>query len=120
MENIGMIKEKVNKDITDKIGTDQEYFYLVGQCISFMVHKYCNVNKCLKENLVAKTTMLSKDINSLKVHLRQLYIKCNKMLYVDDKKFNNALSMVLGYIPDNNKIDRNALEIGYMSNNILK
>lgn len=115
-----IVKEKANKDITDQITSDKEFYYITGQCIRFMVYRYCSINKCLKENLVSKSTMLSKNALELKKRLKMLYMKCNNMLYLDDKKFNNAFSMLMLYNTEDLSIDKQCLNLGYLENCILK
>lgn len=115
-----IVKEKVNKDITDQVANDKEFYYIAGQCINFMCYRYCNINKCLKENLVSKSTMLSKNALELKKRLKMLYMKCNNMLYLDDKKFNNAFSMLMLYNTKDKNIDEQYLNLGYLENCILK
>lgn len=120
LENVKLTaKEKVNREITEAIETDKEFYYLVGQCISFMCNRYIGVNKALKKNGVSKQAMLSKNAEYLKNNLKTLFGKCSNMLYMEDKKFNNAYAMLIGYVPEDNKIDQGALQFGYLENCIL-
>lgn len=119
MELKEIVKEKVNRDSTGVIETDKEFFYIAGQCISFMCNRYVSINRALKKNPVSKQAMLSKNVEDLKKHLRFLFGKCNNMLYMEDKKFNNAYAMLIGYVPVDNKIDKQALDLGYLENCIL-
>lgn len=119
MELKEVIKEKVNRDSTGAIESDKEFYYTAGKCISFMCNRYTAVNKTLKKNLVSKQTMLSKNAEQLKENLKTLYGKSNNMLYQEDKQFNNAYAMLIGYAPYNSKIDQEALQIGYLENCIL-
>ena len=112
-------KEKVNRDITGSIEADTEFYYLAGQCISFMCNRYTTVNRALKKNGVSKQAMLSKNAEQLKERLKTLYGKCNNMLYMEDRQFNNAYAMLIGYIPEDNKLDQQALQLGYLENCIL-
>lgn len=112
-------EEKVDKDVTGAIKSDKEFYYLAGQCISFMCNRYVGVNKALKKNLVSKQAMLSKNTEDLKNHLKVLFGKCNNMLYMEDKKFNNAYAMLIGYVPEVDKIDQETLQLGYLENCIL-
>ena len=91
MELKEVIKEKVNRDSTGAIETDKEFFYIAGQCISFMCNRYVSINRALKKNLVSKQAMLSKNVEDLKKHLKMLFGKSNNMLYMEDKKFNNSV-----------------------------
>lgn len=119
MELKEIIKEKVNGDSTGTIETDREFYYIAGQCISFMCNRYVYKNRALKKNPVSKQAMLSKNVEDLKKHLKMLFDKCNNMLYMEDKKFNNAYAMLIGYSPEDNKIDKEALQLGYLENCIL-
>ena len=119
MELKEIIKAKVNRDSTGTIETDREFYYIAGQCISFMCNRYVYKNRALKKNPVSKQAMLSKNVEDLKKHLKMLFDKCNNMLYMEDKKFNNAYAMLIGYSPEDNKIDKEALQLGYLENCIL-
>lgn len=112
-------KEKVNREVTGAIEADTEFYYLAGQCISFMCNRYTTVNRALKKNGVSKQAMLSKNAEQLKERLKTLYGKCNNMLYMEDRQFNNAYAMLIGYIPEDNKLDQQALQLGYLENCIL-
>lgn len=63
--------------------------------------------------------MLSKDCDTLKRRLMNLFRKCSTMLYNTDVKFNNVFAMILGYIPDNLVVNNSLLQLGYVDNNIL-
>ena len=119
MELKEIIKEKVNRDSTGTIETDREFYYIAGQCISFMCNRYISINRALKKNPVSKQAMLSKNVEDLKKHLKMLFGKCNNMLYMEDKKFNNAYAMLIGYVPVDSKIDKDTLQLGYLENCIL-
>ncbi|NFK66325.1 hypothetical protein FDB14_17510 [Clostridium botulinum] len=102
------------------IESDVEYYYAAGQCISFMCYRYTNINKGLNKDLVSKQTMLSENYTDLKKRIKMLFGKCSNMLYQEDKKFNNCLAAIMGYIPECNNINVDALQLGYLENNILK
>lgn len=114
-----IFKEKVNRDITDKIENDIEFYYVAGQCISFMCNRFIKTSRTLNKNAVSKQVMLAKDTEELKKKLKMFLGKCSNMLYMEDKAFNNAFAMLLGYVPDTNTIDYNALQYGYTSNCLL-
>lgn len=119
MELKEVIKERINADTTGTIENDKEFYYIAGQCISFMCNRYVNVNKQLKKNLVSKQAMLSKNSTELKEKIKMLFGKCNNMLYQEDTKFNNAYVMLIGYVPEDNKIDQQTLQLGYLEKCIL-
>ena len=120
LENVKLTaKEKVNREITEAIETDKEFYYLAGQCISFICNRYIKTSKALKKNGVSKQAMLSKNAEDLKKHLKMLFGKCNNMLYMEDRKFNNAYAMLIGYVPEDNKVNQEALQLGYLENCIL-
>lgn len=117
-------KEKLIKVVDEKenniwLETDNEYYYAIGQCISFMSNRYVKINKMFKKNLVTREIMLSKNNDILKKRLMTLFRKCSTMLYNTDKRFNKCMSMVLGYIPDDSKVNDSLLQLGYVDNNIL-
>lgn len=114
-----IVNRKVGKKETDSIETDSEFYYIAGQCISFMCNRYVNINKSLSKNLVSKQSMLSKNTQDLKKHLRMLFGKCNNMLYQEDKKFNNAYAMLISYVPNDSKVDKDIIQLGYLEKCIL-
>lgn len=114
-----IVNRKVGKKETDSIETDSEFYYIAGQCISFMCNRYVNINKSLSKNLVSKQSMLSKNTQDLKKHLRILFGKCNNMLYQEDKKFNNAYAMLISYVPNDSKVDKDIIQLGYLEKCIL-
>lgn len=114
-----IVNRKVGKKETDSIETDSEFYYIAGQCISFMCNRYVNINKSLSKNLVSKQSMLSKNAQDLKKHLRMLFGKCNNMLYQEDKKFNNAYAMLISYVPNDRKVDKDIIQLGYLEKCIL-
>lgn len=120
MELKDIIKNKVNSECTGKIENDKEFYYIAGQIVSFMCNRYVSANKVLKKDLISKQSMLSKNSEDLKKHLKVLFSKCNNILYQEDKKFNNAYAMLIAYIPGDNKIDQDALQLGYLENCLLK
>jgi hypothetical protein len=113
--------QKLSEGEYDGIDNDEEYYYIAGQCISYMCNKYVHLNKLLKKNLVSKQLMLSKDNEQLRTRLKNmLFNKCGNIIYMDkDKKFNNSFVMIMGYIPADNKINKDYLELGYLENSIL-
>lgn len=114
-----IVNRKVGKKETDSIETDSEFYYIAGQCISFMCNRYVNINKSLSKNLVSKQSMLSKNTQDLKKHLRMLFGKCNNMLYQENKKFNNAYAMLISYVPNDSKVDKDIIQLGYLEKCIL-
>lgn len=119
MELKEIVKEKINRDSTGAVETDKEFFYIAGQCISFMCNRYIKAFRSLEKNNVSKQAMLSKNVDDLKKHLKMLFGKCNNMLYMEDKKFNNAYAMLIGYVPVDVKVDKDTLQLGYLENCIL-
>lgn len=120
LENIvKMVEEKVNADSTGVIESDKEFYYTAGQCISFMCDRYTKQFRSLNKNALSRQVMLSKNIEDLKIHLKMFFGKCSNVLYMEDKAFNNAYAMLIGYTTESNKIDKDYLQLGYLENCIL-
>lgn len=113
---------KLKKD-NPYIENDNEYYYIVGQCTRYMASKYVKMfmQGKIRENQVVKFILQSKDNEQLRKNLKTMLIgKCSNIIYLDkDKKFNNAFAMLMGYIAVNKEINRDYLDIGYCSNNVL-
>ena len=127
MENEEFLKAREN--LTNKVNIkedtfledDNEYYFAIGQCASFMLDKYIGVNKLFKKNLLGKDLLRSKDNKKLKDNFRILYNKCDNVLFIEDKRFNKinkCLSMVFGYIP-NKDLNMELVELGFIGDNIL-
>jgi hypothetical protein len=104
------------------IETDSEYYYITGQCIRYMASKYANMfNRSITDNKVVKFILQSKDNEQLRKNLKVMLLnKCGNILDMEkDKNFNYAFAMLMGYMIDSKNINRDYLEIGYNSNNIL-
>lgn len=123
MQVMELQESLINKLRSDYKGieNDAEYYYIVGQCISYMCNKYVHLNKMFKKDLVAKQLILSKDNTQLRDRIKTMLLgKCSNIIYLDkDKKFNNAFAMLMGYVAEDNKINRDYLDMGYCSNNVL-
>jgi hypothetical protein len=125
IEEYKTVRENLIQKLSDEeyegLQSDEEYYYIAGQCISYMCGKYVHVNKLLKKNLVSKELRLSKDNEQLRKRLKNmLFNKCGDIIYLEDsEKFNNCFAMLMGYIPDTNVINRDYLELGYLENSIL-
>lgn len=113
--------QKLSEGEYEGIENDEEYYYIIGQCISYMCNRYVNVNKLLKKNLVSRELRLSKNNEQLRTRLKNMLLsKCGNIICMDDnKKFNNSFAMIMGYIPDDEKINKDFLELGYLGNSIF-
>lgn len=118
-----IINKILQEDYDHIIESDKEFYYLAGQCIRYMAHKYVKIfmQGKIRENQVVKFILTSKDAIKLKENLKRMLMgKCSNLIYMDkDKKFNNCFAMLINYIPEDNKINQDFLQIGYLETNIL-
>ena len=110
------LKGKVIEKGENKIESDREYFFSVGQLTSFLLSKSKGKNKPLS---LANPIINAKNNKIIKNKLKQLYMKYNYDLDLGkDMRFKNLYSMIIGYEIEGN-IDTDLIIAGYLSNNII-
>lgn len=109
------LREKINSKNTEKISSDKEYYFAVGQLVDYLISKNKSKNK--KQSLV-NPFINSKSNKVIKDKLLNLYKKYNYDIEVNLKKFRNLYSMVLAYEAEGN-IDQNMIIAGYLNSNLI-
>ena len=113
------IREKLRKSFENGKGiieNNDEYYFTIGQIIFYLLSR----NKEIEKKHDAINRILNfKDIKQLKEEIRKLFIKYNYDIKFQNKRFNLLYEMILGYIPENNKIDYDRLLGGYLSYSLI-
>lgn len=109
------LRIKVNADKTDQISSDEEYYFSVGQIVSYLI----SLNKSSKKmHSLINPILNCKTNEKLKQEIRTLFVKYNYAIRKDNPRFNNLKCMILGYVPEG-KIDIDLLLGGYLYSNLI-
>lgn len=109
------LREKINSGVTDKIDSDDEYYFAVGQTVSYLI----SLNKSSKKKHFLINPILNcKDNRMLKNEVNVLFRKYSYAIRKDNKRFNNLRAMVLGYEPEG-QIKEDILVAGYLYSSLI-
>lgn len=108
------LKDKVLLEAADKISSDAEYCYAVGQLAGYFI----SLSKASKK----PQSMIKPFLNAtadkvVKNRLRSMYNKYAYTIEDRNQRLKNLYAMVLAYSPE--KIDENMLLLGYLDNNCI-
>lgn len=109
------IREKINALETCSISSDNEYYFAVGQLITYFLSRSKSKNK--PQSLV-NPFINSKNNELIKEKLLALYKKYNYDIEMQARRFNNLYSMVLGYEPTG-KVNQNMIIAGYLNTSLI-
>lgn len=109
------LKEKISVKDTGIIESDREYFFAVGQLVSFFISRSKGKKKPLS---LANPFINAKRDEMIKDKLKALYKKYNYDIESYSYRFKNLYAMVMGYEPDG-KIDDDMIIAGYLHSNLL-
>ena len=110
------IKEKVlSKNEVTMPSNDEEYYYAVGQLLSYLIFK-SRAGK--KMQSMVNPVLNAKRDNVIKMRLFQLYKKYNYDISIYNYHMKNLYAMILGYKPKN-KVNQEMILFGYLDENIL-
>lgn len=113
------VKEKLRTKISmggdQAIESDKEYFFAVGQLVSFLLSKSKGKKKPL--SLVNPFVNAKKD-EMIKEKLKALFKKYNYDIQDNSFRFKNLYSMVMGY-EVNDKINDDMIIAGYLHSNLI-
>ena len=110
------LRNKVFSKDENKIDSDKEYFFAVGQLTSFLLSKSKGKNKPLS---LANPIINAKNDEIIKTKLRQLFVKYNYDMDQDkDLRFKNLYSMIIGYEVED-KINTDLIIAGYLNSNLI-
>lgn len=108
------VKDKVlSKEQTKMLSNDEEYYYAVGQLVSYFI----SLSKAGKKTQAMLNPIINiKNDKVMKNRLRQLYKKYNYAIDHYNTRFKNLYVMILGYEPDG-QTNEEMILFGYMDNN---
>ncbi len=109
------IGNKINSKDTLELENDQQYYFCVGQLISFFLSM--NKSKNTMQSL-ANPFFNAKRDEIIKERLMQLYKKYNYNIDRKSKRFNNMYTMVLGYLPEG-KVNQEIIIAGFLHSNLI-
>jgi len=109
------LRVKVNEKDTDKIENDKEYYFAVGQLVSYLLSKSKGKKK---PHSLANQFINSKNNEDIKDKLRKLYVKYSYDPNINGKRFNNLYAMIVGYVPEG-KVDNDLMIAGYLNSNLI-
>ena len=110
------VKEKVlSKNQVTMPSNDEEYYYAVGQLLSYLIFK-SRAGK--KMQSMVNPVLNAKRDNVIKMRLFQLYKKYNYDISIYNYHMKNLYAMILGYKPKN-KVNQEMILFGYLDENIL-
>lgn len=110
------LRTKINSRITDKIYSDDEYYFAVGQLVGYLLSKSRGKKK---PHSLANPFVNGKNNEDIKEKLRRLYSKYSYDLDSKGKKFNNLYTMVIGYTPEDKNVNQDLILGGYLSNSLI-
>ena len=110
------LREKISSNPRGEIDKDEEYYFAVGQLVSYLISK--NKSNKKMHSLINPILNCSTD-EKLKDELRKLFTKYNYDIWKKDKRFNNLYGMVIGYVPEKDGIIKDILIGGYLYSNLL-
>lgn len=109
------LRVKINEKDTNKIDDDKEYYFAVGQLISYLLSKSKGKKK---PHSLANQFINSKNNDDLKEKLRKLYVKYSYDPDINSKRFNNLYAMIVGYLPEG-KVDTDLVIAGYLNSSLI-
>ncbi|MBV7273828.1 type I-B CRISPR-associated protein Cas8b/Csh1 [Clostridiaceae bacterium UIB06] len=116
---ISDIKEKLRGKISEKdtknIESDREYFFAVGQLVSFFISRSKGKKKPLS---LANPFINAKRNKIIQEKLKALYKKYNYDIESYSYRFKNLYAMIMCYEPGE-KVDEDMIVAGYLHSNLL-
>ena len=111
------LREQIIDNKTDvKFANDREYFYGVGQLMYYLI----SLSKAKDKTQSLLNPIINvKNTQILKDRILNLYKKYNYDIKNDGSRFNKLLTMILGYTPDNHKIQEDMIILGFVDNSII-
>lgn len=109
------LREKINCNEDCVIESNEEYFYAVGQLVSYFI----SLSKTKeKTHSLANPFFHAIDNKVIKMKLGQFFMKYNYQIGTNRTRFNRMYAMVLAYEAQG-KIDREDIMVGYLSDSLI-
>lgn len=109
------LKNKISQKNTSYIENDREYFFAVGQLVSFLLSRSKGKKKPLS---LANPFINAKKDNAIKDKLRALYKKYNYDIESYSVKFKSLYAMIISYEVEG-KINEDMIIAGYLHSNLI-
>lgn len=109
------LRNKISEKGTGAIESDREYFFAVGQLVSFFISRSKGKKKPLS---LANPFINAKKDGVIKEKLKALYKKYNYDIENYNYKFKNLYAMAMSY-EVNGKINEDLIIAGYLHSNLL-
>ena len=109
------LRDKINSVDTCSIDNDKEYYFAVGQIVSYLLSK--NKGKKKVQSLV-NPFINGKNNQVIKEKLRNFYKRYNYDIDMNGRRFKNLYAMILSYEPDS-KVDQDIIIAGYLHSNLI-
>lgn len=109
------LRNKISEKATGAIESDREYFFAIGQLVSFFISRSKGKKKPLS---LANPFINAKKDGVIKEKLKALYKKYNYDIESYNYKFKNLYAMAMSY-EVNGKIDEDLIIAGYLHSNLL-
>lgn len=110
-----ILEEKINSKETQSFNNDEEYYFGVGQVVSYLI----SLNRSSKKmHSLINPILNSRNDERLKNEIKKLFIKYNYTIEKHSKRFNNLYAMIEGYVP-NKDINQDMLIAGYLHSSLI-
>lgn len=109
------LRVKINLKNTDVLENDKEYYFAVGQLISYLLSKSKSKNK--KHSLL-NPFINAKNNDVIKEKLKNLYKKYNYDIDEKNLRVKNLYAMIVSYEVEN-KVDQDMIIAGYLHSNLI-
>ncbi|GAA0725868.1 hypothetical protein GCM10008905_21870 [Clostridium malenominatum] len=109
------LREKINKNDTEFIENDKEYYFAVGQLVNYFISLSKGKNKV---HSLANPIINAKSDERIKDELRRMYKKYNYTINTSNRRFRNLFAMVSAYEPET-KIEEDLIIAGYLHSSLI-
>lgn len=110
------LRGKINEDNTSIISNDDEYYFAVGQLVSYLI----SLNKTSKKTHSLINPILNcKSDDKLKKEVCRMFKKYSYNINQNNRRFNNLNAMIIGYEPENKNVDEETVIAGYLYSNLI-
>lgn len=110
-----VLREKINGKETVGFSNDNEYYFAVGQMVSYFI----SISRMTKKNhSLANPFIQAKQDSFIKQKLKEMYIKYNYDIASNGKRFNNMYAMISIYEPEG-KVNSDMILAGYLCDNLI-
>lgn len=108
------VKKKIYAETTVPLENDMEYYYTVGQLVSYLL----SLSKSKENNQSLLNPFLNaKTDEEIKRRILQIYKKYNYRISSNSKRARNLLALVEGYVPG--EVNQEMIILGYNSDRLI-